>query len=83
MTAAYETTAGKLTVTIGAPELDALNWAAHNGRPGYLESVHALIETAADIAEHSRFDRKTLNEVAADIAETIRAAHRFNQTKGA
>jgi hypothetical protein len=77
-----------LLVTLGAAERDALDRARDAGRPGYWDSVNALLETAADVAGAQGVElasvRHTLGEIASDILATVRQARAYlAKTQGA
>lgn len=78
-----------LNVAIGEPESAILARAAMAGRPGYLDTVTALLETAADVAEHCDVTNKrerdaalhTLADIARLCAVTIRQAQAYVRTR--
>lgn len=76
-----------LLVTLGAPERAALDRARDAGRPGYWDSVNALLETAADIAGAQGVEiasvRNTLTEIASDILKTCKQASVYARQQGA
>ena len=73
-----------LLITRGAAEAAILAEAYLMGRPGYLDSVKALLETAADVADGVDLNdptgraantaRHTLGIIGSDIMETVRQA---------
>lgn len=71
-----------LLITLGDAEAAILAKAYLTGRPGYLDSVKALMETAADVADDLNVTqpakvaiaRNTLGAIAVDIMETVRQA---------
>lgn len=80
------TTKPPLLVTLGAAERAALDRAREAGRPGYWDSVNALLETAADIAGAQGIEiasvRNTLTEIASDILKTCKQASAYARHQG-
>lgn len=71
-----------LLITLGDAEAAVLAKAYFMGRPGYLRSVDALLETAADVAQDANGTspaamlaaRNTLAAIADDVHMTIKQA---------
>lgn len=80
-----------LVITLGDAEAATLAKAYLMGRPGYLRSVDALLETAADVADDTdatrpsavEATRATLQQVALDVAECVRQADRYLKAREA
>ena len=80
-----------LLITLGDAEAATLAKAYLAGRPGYLRSVDALLETAADVADDTdatcpssvAATRATLQQIGADVAECVRQAAHYLKPRGA
>lgn len=79
-----------LLITLGDAEAAILAKAYLMGRPGYLDSVKALMETATDVADDLGSPtpakvanaRHTLGAIGGDIVETVRQARVYVRKAG-